>query len=244
MPTFVLDELQQIADTRTSCAGIVAGEGWRCSSGSRRDAHAGGGGRRRSARRSPRWTPARRLAKRRSRSILTNDFNLNRVAELQGVRVLNINSLANAMKPAVLPGEELRVRVIQEGKEAGQGVGFLDDGTMIVVEGGARLIDREVEVTVTRVLQTVAGRMIFAQQRVDEGFGGTGGRSPTLSWSPPAPSRRMAGTDKLAWPIAGRPLLHWTLAALRAAACVDRLVLVTAPGRVDEITADPYDRAA
>jgi uncharacterized protein YacL len=107
------------------------------------------------------------LARERSKAILTNDYNLNRVAELQGVRVLNINSLANAVKPAVLPGEELRVRVIQEGKEAGQGVGFLDDGTMIVVEGGARLIDREVEVNVTRVLQTVAGRMIFAQPRVD-----------------------------------------------------------------------------
>jgi uncharacterized protein YacL len=107
------------------------------------------------------------LAKRRSRVVLTNDFNLNRVAELQGVRVMNINSLANAVKPAVLPGEELRVKVIQEGKEAGQGVGFLDDGTMIVVEGGARLIDREVDLTVTRVLQTVAGRMIFAQPRVD-----------------------------------------------------------------------------
>jgi uncharacterized protein YacL len=107
------------------------------------------------------------LAKRRSRVVLTNDFNLNRVAELQGVRVMNINSLANAVKPAVLPGEELRVRVIQEGKEAGQGVGFLDDGTMIVVEGGARLIDREVDLQVTRVLQTVAGRMIFAQPRVD-----------------------------------------------------------------------------
>jgi uncharacterized protein YacL len=107
------------------------------------------------------------LARTRSRVILTNDFNLNRVAELQGVRVMNINSLANAVKPAVLPGEELRVRVIQEGKEAGQGVGFLDDGTMIVVEGGARLIDREVDLQVTRVLQTVAGRMIFAQPRVD-----------------------------------------------------------------------------
>ena len=107
------------------------------------------------------------LALARSRVILTNDFNLNRVAELQGVRVMNINSLANAVKPAVLPGEELRVRVIQEGKEAGQGVGFLDDGTMIVIEGGARHIDRELEVSVTRVLQTVAGRMIFAQPRVD-----------------------------------------------------------------------------
>jgi uncharacterized protein YacL len=107
------------------------------------------------------------LAKARSRVILTNDFNLNRVAELQGVRVMNINSLANAVKPAVLPGEEIRVRVIQEGKEAGQGVGFLDDGTMIVVEGGARHIDHDIDVSVTRVLQTVAGRMIFAQPRLD-----------------------------------------------------------------------------
>jgi len=107
------------------------------------------------------------LAKSRSRAILTNDFNLNRVAELQGIRVLNINSLANAVKPAVLPGEDLRVRVIQEGKEAGQGVGFLDDGTMIVVEGGARFIDKDLDVAVTRVLQTVAGRMIFAQPRLE-----------------------------------------------------------------------------
>jgi uncharacterized protein YacL len=107
------------------------------------------------------------LALARSRVILTNDFNLNRVAELQGVRVMNINSLANAVKPAVLPGEELRVRVIQEGKEAGQGVGFLDDGTMIVVEGGVRYIDKDLDVAVTRVLQTVAGRMIFAQPRLD-----------------------------------------------------------------------------
>src|SRR5664280_1842639 len=102
------------------------------------------------------------LARSRSGVILTNDFNLNRVAEIQGVRVMNVNLLANALKPAVLPGEDLRVRVIQEGKEAGQGVGFLDDGTMIVVEGGARHLDREIDVGVTRVLQTVAGRMIFA----------------------------------------------------------------------------------
>ena len=107
------------------------------------------------------------LARRYSRAVLTNDFNLNRVAELQGVRVLNINSLANAVKPAVLPGEELRVRVIQEGKEPGQGVGFLDDGTMIVVENGARHVDKDVPVVVTRVLQTVAGRMIFSQPRLE-----------------------------------------------------------------------------
>ena len=105
------------------------------------------------------------LARRNGRPILTNDLNLNRIADLQGVRVMNLNSLANAVKPALLPGEELHVRVIQPGKDPGQGVGYLDDGTMVVVEGGARSIDSELDVTVTRVLQTVAGRMIFAQLR-------------------------------------------------------------------------------
>ena len=107
------------------------------------------------------------LAKERGAAILTNDYNLNRVADLQGLRVLNVNQLANAVKPAFLPGEEMRVRVIQEGKEPGQGVAFLDDGTMIVVEGGGRFLDRELQVTVTRVLQTVAGRMVFAHPRLD-----------------------------------------------------------------------------
>jgi uncharacterized protein YacL len=105
------------------------------------------------------------LAKRNGRAVLTNDLNLNRIADLQGVRVLNVNSLANAVKPALLPGEDLRVRVIQPGKDAGQGVGYLDDGTMVVVEGGAKAIDTELDVTVTRVLQTVAGRMVFAHPR-------------------------------------------------------------------------------
>lgn len=99
--------------------------------------------------------------------IITNDYNLNRVAEVQGVRALNINELANAVKSVVLPGEELLVRVIQEGKEAGQGVGFLEDGTMVVVEAGRRHLGQSVGVVVTRVLQTVAGRMIFAQQKPD-----------------------------------------------------------------------------
>ncbi len=98
-------------------------------------------------------------------AILTNDFNLNRVAELQGIRVLNINELANAVKAVVHPGEDMNVKIIQEGKEPGQGVGYLDDGTMIVVEGGSQYMDAEVPITVTRVLQTVAGRMIFAQPR-------------------------------------------------------------------------------
>ena len=160
---------------------------------------------------------ARRARPARSRAILTNDFNLNRVAELQGVRVLNINSLANAVKPAVLPGEELRVRVIQEGKEAGQGVGFLDDGTMIVVEGGARFIDRDLDVTVTRVLQTVAGRMIFAQPRSIERDRAGGRPRPTRSSSPPAARPGWAASTSWRVAIGGRPLLAWTLAALAAA---------------------------
>ncbi|HUP26915.1 MAG TPA: PIN domain-containing protein [Chloroflexia bacterium] len=97
--------------------------------------------------------------------IITNDFNLNRVAEIQGVRVLNMNELANAVKPVVLPGEEMHVHVIQEGKELGQGVAYLDDGTMVVVENGRKYMNSDVDVVVTRVLQTVAGRMIFAQMK-------------------------------------------------------------------------------
>jgi uncharacterized protein YacL len=102
-------------------------------------------------------------------AILTNDYNLNRVADLQGIRVLNLNELANAVKAVVHPGEEMSVRIIQEGKEAGQGVGYLDDGTMIVVEGGVQHMNEELPITVTRVLQTVAGRMIFAQPRSEAG---------------------------------------------------------------------------
>jgi uncharacterized protein YacL len=103
------------------------------------------------------------LAHARGAAILTNDFNLNRVADLQSIRVLNINSLANALKPALLPGDPLKIKLITEGKEPGQGVGYLDDGTMVVVENGGRLIDQEADVVVTRVLQTVMGRMVFAQ---------------------------------------------------------------------------------
>ncbi len=94
--------------------------------------------------------------------IITTDWNLNKVAQLQGVRVMNVNELANAVKPVVLPNEEMEIKIIQVGKEPGQGIGYLDDGTMIVVEDGSRHIDQEVDIVVTRVLQTVAGRMIFA----------------------------------------------------------------------------------
>ena len=105
------------------------------------------------------------LARSMKSSILTTDYNLNRVAEIQGVQVLNVNELANALKSIVLPGEELRVNVVQEGKEAGQGVAYLDDGTMVVIEGGRRYINTFHNVLVTRVLQTAAGRIIFAQPK-------------------------------------------------------------------------------
>ena len=106
-----------------------------------------------------------RLCKKLNAPILTNDFSLNRIAELDNLQVLNINSLANAVKAVILPGEEMAIRIIQEGREAGQGVGFLDDGTMVVVEGGRRYLNEQLDVIVTRVLQTVAGRMIFAQPK-------------------------------------------------------------------------------
>ena len=97
--------------------------------------------------------------------VITNDFNLNKVAEFQGVPVLNINELANAIKPVVLPGEEMRVIVVKDGKEATQGIAYLDDGTMIVVEGGKKYIGEPIDVLVTSVLQTAAGRMIFAKPK-------------------------------------------------------------------------------
>jgi uncharacterized protein YacL len=108
-----------------------------------------------------------KLAKIFGCAIITTDFNLNRVAELQGVQVLNINELANALRPVVLPGEEMEIRIIQEGREFGQGVGFLDDGTMIVVEDGRRYINSNIGVVVSRVLQTAAGRMIFAHPKAE-----------------------------------------------------------------------------
>lgn len=106
-----------------------------------------------------------RLAQVMSAQVLTNDYNLNKVAELHGVKVLNINELANAVKPVVLPGEEMVVQVLKDGKEVGQGVAYLDDGTMIVVDGGKKYIGQTIGVMVTSVLQTAAGRMIFAKPK-------------------------------------------------------------------------------
>jgi len=108
------------------------------------------------------------LAKRLHCPIVSNDYSLNRVAELQGVRVLNINQLANAVRAVVLPGETLDIHIVQEGKEAGQGVGYLDDGTMVVVENGRRYMNSTISVVVTRALQTMAGRMIFAQPESEQ----------------------------------------------------------------------------
>lgn len=110
-----------------------------------------------------------RLARERGGKLVTNDYNLNRVASVEGVSVLNINELGGALKPVVLPGEELHVAIVRDGKEPHQGIGYLDDGTMIVVENGRRLLGEETDVQVTSVLQTVSGRMIFARPKRAQG---------------------------------------------------------------------------
>jgi uncharacterized protein YacL len=103
------------------------------------------------------------LAKKLNGKILTNDYNLNKVAELQGVEVLNVNQLATSLKPAILPGEVMNTRILKEGKEHGQGIGYLDDGTMVVVDDAKKLLGKAIDVVVTSVLQTTSGRMIFAK---------------------------------------------------------------------------------
>jgi uncharacterized protein YacL len=116
------------------------------------------------------------LAKRYDGKILTNDYNLNKVASLQGIEILNVNLLANALKPVVLPGEIMRVFILREGKEYNQGVAYLDDGTMVVVDGARRMINKTVDITVTSVHQTTAGKMIFG--RLDERLESQGSRAP------------------------------------------------------------------
>jgi len=105
------------------------------------------------------------LAKKTNGKIMTNDFNLNKVAELQGIKILNVNELANALKPVVLPGELMTVKIIKDGKEPGQGVAYLEDGTMIIVDNAQRFMGENVEAMVTSVLQTTAGRMIFSEMK-------------------------------------------------------------------------------
>jgi uncharacterized protein YacL len=124
-----------------------------------------------------------RLTKALNGGLVTNDWNLNKVAELQNVPVLNINELANSIKPVVLPGEDLRVMLVKEGKEPGQGIGYLDDGTMIVVAGGRNYLGETVGVRVSSLMQTVAGKMIFAQladdDPQDDGYGDSDYTNPT-----------------------------------------------------------------
>jgi uncharacterized protein YacL len=115
-----------------------------------------------------------KIAKANHFPLITNDYNMNRVAELEGIKVLNVNELAQSVRPVVLSGEELVVKITQEGKEMGQGLAYLDDGTMIVIENGRRYMNQEITISVTRTLQTVAGRMIFAQIRT----GNTGNLNP------------------------------------------------------------------
>ena len=160
-----------------------------------------------------------KMAKQQGCAILTNDYNLNRVAALQGVRVLNINELANALKAVVLPGEEISVRVIQEGKELGQGVGYLDDGTMVVVEGGRRYLGSQMAV-------------------VRDPRAPDGGRPDDLRASRRtsamavgaivvgAGASRRAGFDKVLAPLAGRPVLAHSVAVFESCDAVDRIVVV------------------
>lgn len=104
-----------------------------------------------------------KLARDTNAKLVTNDFNLNKVAELQGVQVLNLNNLANALKPVVLPGEEFIIQVIKEGKDENQGIGYMEDGTMVVIENGGHLVGKDVRVGVTSIIQTAAGKMIFTK---------------------------------------------------------------------------------
>ena len=166
VPRFVLDELRHIADSSDSLRRNRGRRGLEVLGRLRKDAAVPlrvldvgvEGGEEVDAR-------LVELARGMKSAILTTDYNLNRVAEIQGVQVLNVNELANAVKSIVLPGENLRVDIVQEGKEAGQGVAYLDDGTMVVVEGGRRYINSSHMVQVTRVLQTNAGRIVFAQPK-------------------------------------------------------------------------------
>jgi len=170
VPQFVLRELQQLADSADSLKRTRAKRGFDVLDRLQRVATA-------AVRLDARDFPGvpgvdqklLELAKVTGSKVVTNDHALNKLAGLSGVAVLNVNELAQALRPVVLPGEPMHVHVVKEGKEVGQGVAYLDDGTMVVVDHGKRLIGRAVDVTVTTLLQTTAGRMIFARPRDDEG---------------------------------------------------------------------------
>ena len=164
IPRFVLKELQQIADSKDSLKRNRGRRGLEILSKIQKNPHI-------DVRIHEEDFPDMadvdgklvKLAKVLNAKVFTNDFNLGKVAELQGVRILNINELANALKPIVLPGEMLEVKVVKEGKEYNQGIGYLDDGTMVVIENGKHLLGQPAKTIVTSVLQTTAGRMIFAK---------------------------------------------------------------------------------
>jgi uncharacterized protein YacL len=172
VPGFVLEELQHIADSGDSLKRARGRRGLDILNGMQKEfplvVRSWDKALDKSAQEDEVDTRLVKLAKVLNCPIVTNDFNLNKVAALQGVQVLNVNELANAVKPVVLPGEEMTVAIVKEGKEANQGVAYLDDGTMIVVEDGRRFINSTLGVIVTSVLQTVAGKMIFARVRADD----------------------------------------------------------------------------
>ena len=178
-----------------------------------------------------------KLARARGASLMTQDYNLNRLAQIEGVRVLNLNDLANAVKPIVGAGESMAITIVKEGKEPHQGVGYFEDGTMVVVENGRSHVDETVTVTVTTVLQTTAGRMIFAtlaDGRFDQASGAAAGSRQgraalTSALIVPAFGLGMrAGEDKLWAVVAGRPVLAITLESIAAAGCFD-LIAIAAP---------------
>jgi uncharacterized protein YacL len=141
------------------------------------------------------------LAKRYDGKIITNDYNLNKVASLQGIEILNVNQLANALKPVVLPGETMRVFILREGKEYNQGVAYLDDGTMVVVDGARRMINKTIDITVTSVHQTTAGKMIFG--RLDDRTEMPGSRvaQPHAVNDVPRHSETLPGADRMPRPV-------------------------------------------
>jgi uncharacterized protein YacL len=134
------------------------------------------------------------LAKRYDAKIVTNDFNLNKVATLQGIEIMNVNQLANALKPVVLPGETMRVFILREGKEYNQGVAYLDDGTMVVVDGARKMINKTVDITVTSVHQTTAGKMIFGRYDERGEQAPRSSSSATAAAEPPPGPRAVEGT--------------------------------------------------
>lgn len=170
IPKFVLDELQKVADSEDKIKRARGRQGLEVLSHIQQNPHIETVILDSDFRDRETDKKLIRLALKRKAKLLTCDFNLNRVAKIQGVSVLNINELANALKPILLPGENLTIKIIAEGKEKGQGVGYLPDGTMIVVEEGDKFVGEEIECQVERIFQTIAGKMIFVKPKKNKFF--------------------------------------------------------------------------